>query len=136
VNEPWSFAEVEFIKQIKTARGPRESSFPGYVIRLPDDLARSLGLRHGLYAVSRICPHEGCTVNFYRQRSEVSYPLPLEEFPNPMLVCTCHQSIFDPAQKGRVVAGPAERAPWVFEFVVERGWVVIKELEAGGEKWG
>lgn len=133
---PWSFAEIEFTKQIKTHRGLQASTFPGYVIRLPDNIAQQVGLKQGLYAISRICPHEGCPVNFYRQRSEVPYPLPLEEFANPMLVCTCHQSIFDPAQAGKVISGPAPRPLWTFDFAVEKGRVVIKDLEPGGEKWG
>lgn len=136
LSAPWSFAEVEFTKQIKTPRGMRESSFPGYVIRLPDNIGQKLALKQNLYALSRICPHEGCPINFYRQRSEVPYPLPLEEFANPMLVCTCHQSVFDLVQGGKVISGPAPRPPWIFDFVIEKGNVIIRDLEPGGEKWG
>jgi Rieske Fe-S protein len=58
------------------------------------------------------------------------------DFPNPMLVCTCHQSVFDPAQGGKVLDGPAPRPPWTFDFIIEKGRIVIKDLEPGGEKWG
>lgn len=136
ISSPWSFAEVEFSKQIRTHRGLQESSFPGYVIRLPDSVSRRLALQNGLYAISRICPHEGCPINFYRQRSEVPYPLALQEFANPMLVCTCHQSVFDPAQGGKVLSEAVPRPPWTFDFVVEKGNIIIRELEPGGEKWG
>lgn len=139
LRSPWSFAEVEFAKMIKTHRGLQPSTFPGYVIRLPEGISERLGLKHGLYAISRICPHEGCPMNLYQHRSDVPYPpelLELREFSNPMLICTCHQSVFDPAQGGKVITGPAPRPPWTFDFVIERGNVVIKDLEAGGEKWG
>lgn len=136
LNSPWSIAEFEFTKQIKTHRGLQPSTFPGYIIRLPDTMAQKLSLKHGLYAISRICPHEGCPIKFYQQRSEVPRLLETTDFPNPMLVCTCHQSVFDPAQGGKVLSGPAPRSPWTFDFVIERGRVVIKDLEPGGEKWG
>jgi len=136
LNSPWSVAEVEFTKKIQTHRGLQPSTFPGYVIRLPEEIGARLGLKQNLYAISRICPHEGCEINFYRQRADVPRPLPVEEIPSPILVCTCHQSTFDPAQNGRVLGGPAPRPPWTFDFVIEKGRVVIKDLEPGGEKWG
>lgn len=133
---PWSFGEVEFTKKIKTHRGLEPSTFPGYIVRLPDPVAQRLSLKDGLYAISRICPHEGCPINFYKERAEVPYPLEIEKFSNPMLVGTCHQSVFDPAQGGRVLTGPASRPPWTFDYVIQRGRVIIKDLEPGGEKWG
>jgi len=136
ISSPWSFAQFEFTKQIRSHRGLQPSTFPGYIIRLPDNAAQRLSLKNGLYVISRICPHEGCPINFYKQRADVPHPLPLEEFPNPMLVCTCHQSVFDPAQGGKVLNGPAPRPPWIFDFVIQKGRVVIKDLEPGGEKWG
>jgi Rieske Fe-S protein len=136
LSAPWSVAEVEFEKEIETHRGRRQTSFPGYVIRFPEAMGRELNLKGNLYAVSRICPHEGCRLNFYKKRSEISLPLPMQEFANPMLVCPCHQSVFDPAQGGKVIAGPAPRPPWTFDFVVQKGRVIIKDLEPGGEKWG
>jgi Rieske Fe-S protein len=133
---PWSVAEVEFEKEIKTHRGPRVTSFPGYVIRFPEAVGRKLNLKLNLYAISRICPHEGCQLNFHKERSEISGPLPISEFANPMLFCPCHQSVFDLAQGGKVLTGPAPRPPWVFDFVVQKGRVIIKDLEPGGDKWG
>jgi Rieske Fe-S protein len=44
--------------------------------------------------------------------------------------------MFDPADGGKVIGGPAPRPPWVFEFVVDKGRIVITGLEPGGEKWG
>jgi Rieske Fe-S protein len=135
-NSSWSFVHVEFTKQIKTHRGLQPSTFPGYIIRVPDTVGQQLGLKGNLYAISRICPHEGCPINLYRQRDEAPFALEVEQFPNPLLVCTCHQSIFDPAQGGKVLSGPAPRPPWTFDFVIQKGQVIIKDLEPGGEKWG
>jgi Rieske Fe-S protein len=138
VTDPWSFAEFEFTKQIQTNRGPKPSTFPGYAIRLPQEVAEKSGTKEGLYVVSRICPHEGCDIGYHKDRSEIPRPLPAEvdKFANPMLVCSCHQSMFDPADGGKVIGGPAPRPPWVFEFVVDKGRIVISDLEPGGEKWG
>lgn len=137
---PWSVAEFEFTKLIKTHRGLRPSSFPGYLVRLPAAIGRRLGLKHNIFAVSRICPHEGCPINIYTKLSEVpahmARLLKIDKFPNPLLVCTCHQSVFDPAQGGKVLEGPAPRKPWTFDIALEDGTVVIKDMEPGGEKWG
>lgn len=138
--EPWSIAEFQFTKLVETHRGPRPSVFPGYVIRLPEAIGRRLHLPYNLYTVSRICPHEGCPVNFYRRRGEVpdhlSNVLEIQKFPNPLLLCTCHQSAFDPAQGGKVLEGPAPRPPYTFDFSIKDGKVIIKKLEPGGDKWG
>jgi len=56
----------------------------------------------GLYALSLVCTHLGCTVRVSAGE----------------LVCPCHGSIFD--QQGRVVKGPADRA-------LARLWVVERE---------
>lgn len=137
---PWSVAEFEFTKLIKTHRGLKPSSFPGYLIRLPAAIGRRLGVKHNLFAVSRLCPHEGCPINLYTKLSEVPLHmarlLKQDKFPNPLLVCTCHQSVFDPAQGGKVLDGPAPRKPWSFDFSIEDGSVIIKDMEPGGEKWG
>lgn len=53
-----------------------------------------------------------------------------------MLVCTCHQSVFDPAQSGKVLSGPAPRSPWTFDFIIQGNSLRIRDLEPGGEKWG
>ncbi len=136
----WSVAEFEFTKLIKTHRGLRPSSFPGYLVRLPAAIGRRLGLKHNILAVSRLCPHEGCPINIYTKLSEVPVHmarlLKTNKFPNPLLVCTCHQSVFDPAQGGKVLEGPAPRKPWSFDIAVEDETVIIKDLEPGGEKWG
>lgn len=61
---------------------------------------------NGVYAVSRICTHLGCTLN-----------LLLDE---GVFACPCHQSRFQ--LNGRVIAGPARKDLPLFE---------VKPMESG-----
>ncbi len=47
----------------------------------------------GPYALSRTCPHLGCTVRYFERER--------------LFVCPCHQSRFTP--EGRYISGPAKR---------------------------
>ena len=47
-------------------------------------------------AFSKICTHAGCPVSLYEQQTH-------------HLLCPCHQSIFDVADRGRPIFGPAAR---------------------------
>lgn len=49
----------------------------------------------GIVAYSAICPHTGCDVS---------------EWKDAHLICPCHASAFDPKNRARVMAGPAQRA--------------------------
>jgi ubiquinol-cytochrome c reductase iron-sulfur subunit len=51
----------------------------------------------GNVAYSRLCTHMACPLSLYQQRNEV-------------LVCPCHQAVFDLLDGGRPVQGPAKRA--------------------------
>ena len=51
----------------------------------------------GIVAYSKICTHVGCPISLWEQQTH-------------HLLCPCHQSTFDLADKGRVVFGPAARA--------------------------
>jgi rieske iron-sulfur protein len=50
----------------------------------------------GIVAFSAICTHAGCAVSGWK---------PTEAH----FLCPCHGSVYDPAARGRVVAGPAPR---------------------------
>ncbi|HAM25054.1 MAG TPA: ubiquinol-cytochrome C reductase [Actinobacteria bacterium] len=50
----------------------------------------------GIIAFSKICTHLGCPIALYQQRTK-------------HLLCPCHQSTFDLADKGDVIFGPAAR---------------------------
>ncbi len=51
----------------------------------------------GYIAYSKVCTHAGCPVALYRTQAK-------------QLMCPCHQSIFDVANDGAVVSGPADHA--------------------------
>ncbi|MBD8869134.1 Rieske (2Fe-2S) protein [Nocardioides sp. MJB4] len=51
----------------------------------------------GIVCYSKICTHVGCPISLWEQQTH-------------HLLCPCHQSTFDLADKGRVVFGPAARA--------------------------
>lgn len=51
----------------------------------------------GIVAYSKICTHVGCPISLWEQQTH-------------HLLCPCHQSTFDLADKGRVIFGPAARA--------------------------
>lgn len=62
------------------------------LIRLPDGVGNGVD---GYVAYSKICTHAGCPVALYRAAAR-------------QLMCPCHQSIFDAASGGKVLAGPAD----------------------------
>ena len=50
----------------------------------------------GIVAYSAVCTHQGCPVSMWHKESHT-------------LFCSCHASRFDPADRARVVDGPAPR---------------------------
>jgi ubiquinol-cytochrome c reductase iron-sulfur subunit len=54
------------------------------------------GMADGYIAYSKVCTHAGCPVALYRAATQE-------------LLCPCHQSVFDVADGGRVLSGPADR---------------------------
>ena len=50
----------------------------------------------GIVAYSAVCTHEGCPISMWHKDSKT-------------LFCACHASRFDPADRARVVDGPAPR---------------------------
>lgn len=63
-----------------------------------------------LMAVSRICPHAGCTVEW---RNETA-----------LFACPCHNSLFSPA--GEVVQGPANRALATYPVKIEGETILVQ----------
>ena len=59
----------------------------------PDTRAEAAG---GIVAYSAVCTHEGCPISMWHKDSKT-------------LFCACHASRFDPADRARVVDGPAPR---------------------------
>jgi nitrite reductase/ring-hydroxylating ferredoxin subunit len=77
---------------------------PGVLIHLPSGL---------FVAYDAVCTHEGCTVA-YNARSQ-------------HLECPCHGSIFDPANAGQVVGGPARQPLAAIKITIDKSTGVITQ---------
>ena len=69
------------------------------LVRLaPDELAEDTraGSADGVVAYSGVCTHAGCDVTLWQAETR-------------RFRCPCHESEFDPRDRGRVVGGPAPR---------------------------
>src|SRR5205807_1384223 len=84
LSEPWSSVEFTY---------PAAEPVPGIIVRLRDGT---------LYAASRICPHQSCQLLYKTDSQEISDTFDVEAG-NPVLACPCHFSVFDLAQKGKVL---------------------------------
>lgn len=71
---------------------PGDAASVAVLVRLPDGVGNGVD---GYVAFSKICTHAGCPVALYRAAAR-------------QLMCPCHQSIFDVAAAGKVLAGPAD----------------------------
>lgn len=70
------------------------------VVRMePKDLSKETAnwSVNGIVAYSKVCTHVGCPISLYERTTH-------------HVLCPCHQSTFDLADKGKVVFGPAARA--------------------------
>ena len=69
----------------------------------------------GILCFSKICTHVGCALGLYEQLTH-------------HMLCPCHQSTFDLADKGNVIFGPASRAlPQLAITVDEDGYLIARE---------
>ncbi|MGW0707819.1 cytochrome bc1 complex Rieske iron-sulfur subunit [Streptomyces sp. NPDC002643] len=85
------------------------------IVRIqPNDIKdpQSLQWSHeGILAYSKICTHVGCPISLYEQQTH-------------HVLCPCHQSTFDLADRGRVIFGPAGHAlPQLHITVGEDGYL-------------
>lgn len=110
-------AYIEYNPEAKEVR-----QIPGFIVKLPNG---------DIVAYSRICPHLGCVFNFVKDPSECQKGY--NYTPNgPVFACPCHLSVYDIAQGGKVVSGPAPRPPRKFDLKKEGDTITVLSLEAGG----
>lgn len=77
-----------------------------FLLRLPEPVLGGLSLEGEHYlALSRICTHQGCTVN-YVPDPEAASILYNFRYERPFLGCPCHFGAFDPLLGGKAVYGP------------------------------
>jgi len=124
---PWQKAEFSYTLGQQT--------YPGIAVRLPGKSDATRNEPGEIYAACRLCPHQACLFNYemdYRKTGDV-VGVTLE---NPVFFCRCHMSIFDPAQQGKVITGPANRPPWRFSIRLEKNEVIIDGIEEGVGQFG
>jgi Rieske Fe-S protein len=88
---------------------------PGIVIKLADER---------WYASSLICPHAKCTARYFSDVNVARDTFDVD-VSNPVLGCPCHFSVFDVAQGGKVIHGPAPNPPLQLAAIVRDGKVVV-----------
>ena len=72
-------------------------------------------------AFCTLCPHEICTVRLERNAG----------WSNPLFVCPCHQSTFDPLADGAVTNGPAHRGLYRFSLSSSEKTIDVVAVESG-----
>lgn len=106
--QPWS--AVKFT--LPDADG---GEMPCIVVRLPGNK---------WYASSLICPHNKCTVMYVTDVDMARDSFNVETT-TPVLACPCHFSVFDLAQGGRVIGGPAPNPPLQLQVEVRGDGVFV-----------
>lgn len=121
--KPWTCIPFMFNQKYVeyNPEGAEIRKIPGYIVNLPNG---------DVVAYSRICPHLGCIFNFVDEPSECAKNYNFKPA-GPVFACPCHLSVYDIAQAGKVVSGPAPRPPRKFEVKKEGGAYKVVALEAG-----
>jgi len=95
------------------AAGDRQ---PGILVRLPQDR---------WYASSMLCSHNNCKLMFVRDLAMARDSFSVKAT-NPILGCPCHFSVFDIAQGGKVMTGPAPKPPLQLRVRIAGGTAFIE----------
>jgi Rieske Fe-S protein len=88
---------------------------PGILIKLGDER---------WYASSLICPHAKCTARYFNDVNVARDTFDVD-VKNPVLGCPCHFSVFDVADGGKVIHGPAPNPPLQLAAVARDGKVIV-----------
>jgi Rieske Fe-S protein len=122
--DPWTCLSFTFQQSYieYNPEGKEVRKIPGYAVKLPTG---------EVVAYSRICPHLGCIFQFVKDPEECLKGFNFKP-DGPVFACPCHLSVYDIAQNGKVVSGPAPRPPRRFEVKTEGTKISVISLEAGG----
>src|SRR5262249_38621119 len=106
--EPWTCIPFTFQQSYVeyNPEGHQVRKIPGFILKLPAG---------DIVAYSRICPHLGCIFNFVKNPDDCAKGYNYRPS-GPVFACPCHLSVFDIAQGGKVVSGPAPRPPRRFDL--------------------
>jgi len=141
LKQAWSFARFTYRLKVQTKDVYKkdvitEESLPGLVIRLPDELAekRGAGVKGKFYLVNLHCTHERCVTAYLKDQSEVRAVADIE-VKNPVAYCPCHRSVFDLAEEGKPIKGPAKQPLWKFEFDIQGDEIVVTGTDPKASVW-
>ncbi len=141
LKEPWSSVRFIYRLKIKSKDVYKkditiEESVPGLVVRLPDGLAekRGGGPKGRFYVVDFHCTHERCMTAYITDKNEVQ-AVSAVDAKNPVAFCPCHRSVFDLAEGGKPIKGPAKDPLWKFEFDVKGDDVIVTGLDSKASQW-
>jgi len=156
LSKDWSVVKFIFIQQNVeyTRERINESLIPGFAIKLPEQVVKSLPPEVGnkivanknIVVFSRICAHLGCIFNYFNTTSPDSLAKVQKDYNFPgarpnqgYFACPCHFSVYDLTQVdpgkdnklAKVVSGPAPRPAYTLDFHLEGDKVVVTGMEAG-----
>ncbi len=125
VSEPWQPLPFDVgAPSLNPAVGAAgEIALRGVLLRVP-----TAGDAPELKAFCLTCPHEICQVDYQEDTSHVCIESGSKP-DNPLFVCPCHFSVFDPRSDAARISGPAPRGLYRFRFQVEADEVRIDEVE-------
>jgi Rieske Fe-S protein len=98
---PWAFKYFEYPL-------PSGGNLKAVVFRITQAVPGGLTVDGAHFlALSRICTHQGCTVNFVDnpELGSIAYN---HRTDHPFLGCPCHFGAFEPLQAGKAVYGPPQ----------------------------
>lgn len=111
----WDSVAFTVTAPAATPGAPGRPDLPALAVRLPGPIIGGLELEGPsaspplhLAAFSRVCTHQGCTVELNTDLAAIDFGFNYDA-DHPALTCPCHLSVFDPTLAGRAVSGPAVR---------------------------
>ncbi|MGH7774582.1 MAG: ubiquinol-cytochrome c reductase iron-sulfur subunit, partial [Candidatus Binatia bacterium] len=141
LKQPWSSARFTYRLKVQTKDVYKkdvvtEESLPGLVIRLPDELAEKKGggMKGKFSVVNLHCSHERCVTAYITDKSEIRAVSSVEA-KNPVAYCPCHRSVFDLAEGGKAIKGPAKEPLWKFDFDVKGDDVIVTGVDPKASVW-
>ena len=128
VEEPWKPVtfRVRCALPIDAQQGSPWLVLKGLAFRLPE--ADGTSASRGLKAFCMTCPHELCDVRFVAKTRYVKMDRGRPP-KHPLLVCSCHLSVYDPLADGAVISGPAQRGAFRFAFDIVGDRMEITAVE-------
>lgn len=107
--QPTEVAPLNTLSEVWQTTTFSAGGVPAIALQLPNAVPGALTLNGRTYlALSRVCTHQGCLVNFNLNPEAVAVVSNYRP-ETPVLLCPCHLSVFSPAEGGRAVSGPAVR---------------------------